>query len=264
MKRSIGHVQLGFAALMAASLISGCSDDKGTTPNDPGGLPDSSFIALPVNLGASGDFVILAKTGISTVPLSSVTGNIGVSPIAHGGMTGFAETMDASNTFSTSTQVVGNLYAGDYASPSPGNLTTAVLAMQTAYTDAAGRAPDRNELGNGSIGGMTISSGTYKWGTGVSITKDVTLSGGPDDVWIFQVAKGITLASGRKVILSGGARAQNIFWQAAGVVAIGTTAHLEGTVLAKTKITLATGASVNGRLLAQTAVTLQKNVVTLP
>lgn len=45
---------------------------------------------------------------------------------------------------------------------------------------------------------------------------------------------------------------------------IGTTAHFEGVILAKTMIAVNTGASVNGRLLAQTAVTLQMNAVTQP
>jgi hypothetical protein len=111
---------------------------------------------------------------------------------------------------------------------------------------------------------MTLRPGTYKWGTGVSILSDVTLNGGPNDVFIFQVAGGITQANGTRVTLTGGARAQNIFWQAADVVAIGTTAHMEGIILAQTAITVATGASVNGRLLAQTAVTLQMNAITQP
>jgi hypothetical protein len=265
MRNSLGHAKLAVGAILLAGLMAGCTtDDKSVSPTGPGGAVDSGLDAAPVNLGASGAFVILAQSGISTVPQSAVTGDIGVSPIARGGITGFSETMDVSNTFSSSTQVVGKLYAADYASPSPSNLGTAVLAMQAAYTDAAGRAPDHTELGTGNIGGMTLSPGTYKWSTGVLIPTDVTLNGGPDDVWIFQIAGGITQASATRVILAGGARAQNIFWQAAGVVAIGTTAHMEGIVLAQTGITLATGASVNGRLLAQTAVTLQKNVVTQP
>jgi len=111
---------------------------------------------------------------------------------------------------------------------------------------------------------MTLSPATYKWSTGVSIPTNVTLNGGPHDVWIFQIAKGITMSSGVKVILTGGAFPQNIFWQAAGVVAIGTTAHMEGVILSHTAITLNTGASANSRLLAQTAVTLKSNAVTQP
>jgi hypothetical protein len=137
--------------------------------------------------------------------------------------------------------------------------------MQTAYTAAAGRpTPDFTELGAGQIGGLTLVPGLYKWGTDVLLTTDVTLNGGPSDVWIFQIAGKLTQANGAKVILTGGALAQNIFWQSFGVVSLGTTAHFEGIVLAETSITLGTGASVNGRLLAQTAVTLNANTVTDP
>src|SRR5450759_2590812 len=87
-----------------------------------------------VDLGTAGDFVILSKTGISTVPQSVITGNIGVSPIARGGMTGFSETMDGTNSFSTSGPVVGKLFAADYSGSSPSNLGIAVLDMQAAYT----------------------------------------------------------------------------------------------------------------------------------
>lgn len=272
MKTSYTRVQKRSAAFLLAFFVAGCAADQGgvtginSAPIDLNNLKvDASQNGpAPVNLGTAGSFVILAKSGVSTVPQSAVTGNIGVSPIARGGLTGFSETMNVSNTFSTSKQVVGKLYAADYASPTPAILGTAVLNMQAAYTDAAGRAPDVTELGTGNIGGMTLSPGTYKWSTNVLIPTNVTLKGGPNAVWIFQISGGITQASATRVILSGGALARNVFWQAAGVVAIGTSAHLEGIVLAKTGITLATGASVNGRLLAQTAVTLQKNAVTQP
>jgi len=144
-------------------------------------------------------------------------------------------------------------------------LTTAVGDMGTAYLDAAGRTlPDFNELGAGEIGGLTLAPGLYKWGTPVSISTDVTLSGGPNDVWIFQIAGTLTQASAMRVNLTGGALAKNVFWQVAGSVAIGTTAHFEGVVLGKTLIAVQTGASVNGRLFAQTATTLQMNTVTQP
>ncbi|MFH1976725.1 MAG: ice-binding family protein, partial [Pseudomonadota bacterium] len=221
----------------------------------------------PVNLGTAGDFVILAKSGISTVPDSEITGDIGVSPIDRTALTGFGETMDISNEFSTSAQVVApfKLYAADYAVPTPAKMTTAVSDMETAYTDAAGRpTPDFIELGAGEIGGLTLVPGLYKWGTSVSILNDVTLDGGPNDVWIFQIAGDITMAAAKSVILSGGALPKNIFWQTFGFVALGTTAHFEGVILSYTEITVNTGASVNGRLLSQTAVTLDQNAVTQP
>ena len=218
-------------------------------------------LASPVNLGTAGNFAILAKAGISTVPASVVTGDIGVSPTASSAITGFSLIVDSSNGFSTSSQVTGKVYAADYALPTPSNMTTAVSDMELAFTDAAGRAADVTELGAGNIGGMTLTPGVYKWGTGVLIPTDITLSGSETDVWIFEIAQDLTLSSATKVLLAGGALPKNIFWQVSGAVSIGTTAHLEGVVLSQTAVTLATGSSINGRILAQTAVTLDASTV---
>ena len=219
----------------------------------------------PVNLGTAGNFVILSKSGIDTVPTSAITGNIGVSPIDRTALTGFSEAMDSTNTFSSAGQVTGNLYAADYTSPTSSNLTTAISNMETAFTDAAGRpTPDFSELGSGDISGMTLAPGLYKWGTGVLISTDVYLNGGPNDVWIFQISGGITQASGTRIYLTGGALPKNVFWQTFGAVALGTTAHMEGIILCQTEITLATGATINGRLLSQTAVTLDQSTVIQP
>jgi hypothetical protein len=214
---------------------------------------------VPVHLGSAGTFAILSKSGITDVPASAIVGDVGTSPI-----TGAALLL-------TCREVSGTIYTVNAAGPLPCYvadatfLTSAVGDMGFAYDDAAGRvAPDFTELGAGQIGGLTLAPGLYKWGTGLLISKNVTLSGGPNDVWIFQVAGTLNQASATRVTLAGGARAKNIFWQVAGAVTIGTTAHFEGVVLAKTMIAVNTGATVNGRLLAQTAVTLQMNAVTRP
>lgn len=218
-----------------------------------------------VTLGSAGDYVILAKSAISNVPTSAITGDLGISPAAASFITGFALTLPAASAFATSAQVTGNVYAPGYAAPTATNLTTAIGDMETAYTDAAGRVnPDFNELSSGDIGGLTLPPGLYKWTNTVTIPSNVTLNGSATDVWIFQISGGLTQASGTSVQLTGGALAKNVFWQVSGVVSIGTTAHLEGNVLAQTSITLATGASANGRLLAQTAVSLAGNIVVEP
>ena len=224
-------------------------------------------VQTPVNLGTAGNYVVLAKSGISTVPPAAVTGNLGVSPITATAITGFSLILDSTGQFSTSAQVTGNVYAPDYASPTPANLTTAVGDMEAAYTDAAGRTlPDQTELGSGDIGGMTLAPGLYKWGTGVGIPANVTLAGGPDDVWIFQIAGNLTIAGSKAVLLSGGAQARNIFWQVTGGVGVdlGTGSHFEGIILSLAGINLRSGASINGRMLAQTAVTLGANSITAP
>jgi len=222
------------------------------------------IVTAPVNLSTAGNYAILAASGISSVPKTTITGDIGVSPISGTAITGFGLVMDATNVFSTSTEVTGKVYASDYAGPTASNLTTAVNDMRTAYTDAAGRAANYTELYTGDLSGKTLTPGVYKWGTGVSINSDVILNGGPEDVFIFQIAKGITQAPNTKVTLTGGVQAKDIFWQSSQTVAIQTGAHFEGIVLGATNISLGTKASINGRLLAQTAVTLIKNTVVAP
>ena len=220
----------------------------------------------PVNLGTAGNFVILAKTGVSTTGTTAVIGDIGVSPAAASYITGFALIADSTNVFSTSSLVTGKIYAADYAVPTPANLTTAVSDMETAFTDASGRAtPDFTELYAGDISGRTLVPGLYKWGTGVLITgAGVTLSGGANDVWIFQIAQNLTVSNSAIITLSGGAQAKNIFWQVSGQATLGTAADFKGIILSQTLISLNTGAKMTGRALAQSAVTLDANAVTAP
>ncbi|WP_245835463.1 ice-binding family protein [Natronolimnobius baerhuensis] len=219
----------------------------------------------PVDLGTACDFSILAKSGISSVPNSDVAGDIGVSPIASTAITGFDLTLDASGVFATSTQVGGRVYAANYAEPTPSRLTTAVSDMETAFTDAYGRVPpDFTNLGGGNLDGETLTPGVYSWDTGLSIDGDITLDGGPDDTWIFQVAGDLTVASGATINLTGGAQPENIVWVVAGGggVEIGTDANFAGVVLAQTAINVLTNATVDGCLYAQTAVNLQMATVT--
>ncbi|MFT7525492.1 MAG: nitrous oxidase accessory protein NosD [Arenicella sp.] len=150
--------------------------------------------------------------------------------------------------------------------PTPVKMTTAVSDMETAYTDAAGRAPDATELSAGKIGGSTLTPGTYKWSTNVWIDSDLTLAGDENAVWIFQISGDLIQASTTNVILAGGAKAENVFWQVAGGagVTLDTGANFAGIVLAHKAIVVRTGAKVNGRLLGQTAVTLDANEVSQP
>jgi hypothetical protein len=206
---------------------------------------------------------MLAKSAINNVPTSAITGDLGISPAAASSITGFALTNE--NTYATSAQISGRVYAADMEDPTPSNLTTAVENMESAYDDAAGRsAPDFVELYTGNIDGQTLSPGLYSWSNTVTVSNSVTLEGGADDVWIFQIAENLTLSSDIEVILIGGAQAQNIFWQVAGEVTVGTNSHMEGVILSMTGITMTTGATLNGRMLAQTAVILDENVVVEP
>ena len=261
---------LPIASMLLVLLMGSCNKEV-ITPiqDDPTLSSETTLIGMsakkegsgvtPVNLGLAGSFVILSKSGITDVSPSAVTGDIGSSPI-----TGAAILVPCS-------EVTGTTYSVDAAGPMPcritnaSRLTTAVANMQTAYNDAAGRVrPNFVNLGAGNIGGKTLTPGLYKWTSAVIIPTNITISGGPNDIWIFQIAGTLNMSSAVNVTLSGGARAQNIFWQASGAVTLGTNSHFEGVVLGKTGINMQTGGSINGRLLAQTAVTLQMNTVTQP
>lgn len=216
-----------------------------------------------VPLGAAGTYAILAKSGISGI-IGTVTGDLGVSPAAATYITGFSLAADVSNTFATSAQVTGRIYAASYVAPTPALLTTAVADMELAFTDAAGRTPEVTELANGLIGGLALPPGSYAWSTAVAITADVTLVGGPDEVWIFQIAQALQMSAGTRIVLAGGALAKNVFWEVGEQVTLAASAELAGIVLAKTGVTLAAGAVVHGRLLAQTAVDVDGSTVIGP
>lgn len=229
----------------------------------------------PVNLGTAGDFVIFANTGIANATACGgpcITGDMGAGPgVTSTAITGFNLILPFGSPFSTSAQVTGNIYAFDYAAPTPTKVTTASTDMGLAYTDAAGRpagvGPNLN-LGAGTLTTQTLAPGVYTWGSNVTLGagQTLTLSGSATDVWIFQITGTLTTAATSSVLLAGGAVPKNVFWQVAGAsVNIGAApARFEGVVLAQVAITLGNGAIANSRLLAQAAVNLDATTVTQP
>jgi hypothetical protein len=241
-------------------------------------LFNGATAAEPVDLGTAVDYAILTKTGISTVPASSISGHIGVSPISATAITGFGLTMHSGGDYSTCTQVTGNAYASDYSAATKSKLITAVGDMQTAYTDASGRAtsdkiePTEDENGNvvvkgqtynetkaGLIGGETLFPGVYTFTTDVSISATIYLDGSNNDNgnnFIIKSTGSLKQAANTQMILTNGATHEQVFWQLAGTVEVEAGAHVEGTLLVKTDAVFKTGSSLNGRVLAQTACTL--------
>lgn len=219
---------------------------------------------MAVELGTAGNYVLLAKTGISTTGTTDILGDIAVSPVDRTALTGFGESLDASGTFATSPLVTGKLFAANMSPDTPTILTTAVSDMETAYTSAAGVAVDFTELGAGEIGGLTLDRGVYKWSSGVLVTSDVTLHGSATDVWIFQIAQGLKVQDGKSIILTGGALPENVFWQVAEDVTLQAGTTFNGIILGQTAVEMKSGAVFNGRALVQTAVTLIANDVNEP
>ena len=201
-----------------------------------------------VALGGAGAFAVLAGSTVTSTGATALTGDQGVSP-------GTAVTGFPPGT------LTGTLHAGDATS------AVAMGDLTTAYNDAAGRTVAPVTLA-GNLGGLTLPPGLYKSTSSLSISSgDLTLDaqGDVNAVFIFQMATTLTTTSGRTVILAGGAKSTNVFWQVGTSATLGTTSVFKGTIMADQSITLTTGASLNGRALARIgAVTLAGNNVVMP
>ena len=197
-------------------------------------------------LGAAGAFVVLGGSTVTSSGATALTGDMGVSP-------GSAVTGFPPGTYS------GSKHAGDATS------ATAMTALTTAYNDAAGRTVNPVTVA-GNLGGLTLPAGLYKSTSSLAISSgDLTLTGDANAVFIFQIASTLTTTSGRQVILAGGAKSTNVFWQVGSSATLGTTSVFKGTIMANQSITLNTGASLNGRALARIGgVTLAGNAVVMP
>jgi hypothetical protein len=250
-------MKLNLLFLSAAALVNAATAEQ----------TNGAAIAEAVALGDAANYAILAKTGITNVPTSAVTGDMAVSPGAAATITAFDLVLDGENVFSESPQVTGKVYASDYADPTPTYLIQAVDDMNSTYTAIAGLdnevAKDEFAYG-GLIGGKTLTAGVYTFTADINIVSDVTFTGSATDVFVIRTTGNFVQAEGKQVILADGALAANIYWQVAGNVAVGAGAHLEGTILAKTHIVFKTESSLNGRILTQTACTLQKATITQP
>ncbi len=237
--------------------------------------PTAALAAGPalVNLNTAGNFRILAKTAVTDgdPSVSSIVGNVGVSPAAGSSIAGLSCTAVTGNIYD-----VDGTYTGGFNSnvtcllAGPGaNKTTvdnAVGDMGTAYTNASAPATPAGvgaalNVGSGTLTGLNFVPGVYTWGTNVTITGDITITGAASDVWVFQVAGTLDIAANKKIILAGGALASNIFWQVAGATTLQPGSHFEGNILDQVNIAMQAGASLSGRALAQTAVTLIGNNV---
>lgn len=218
----------------------------------------------PVSLGTADPFAILAGTpGITDVPNSVISGNVGLSPATGAGIG------------VTCPEVSGTIYSVDAAGPlpcrvtDPSLLTLAKNSLTATYTDVAGRGPVSTVATE--LGGTTKFPGVYD---SASTTFGITAGAGPlvldaqgdrNGVFIFEMnsgATGLTVGPGSQVQLIGGAQACNVFWRL-NTASIDTTAVFKGTVLALTSITVNNGANIEGRLLARNgSVTLNQDTIT--
>jgi ice-binding like protein len=212
--------------------VGGAGGTEARAVSDAGATGDAGLGPLPVALGDAGNYAILAQSAISNVPTSAVTGALGLSPSAASYITGF--TLTRAGDRWTSPEVLGGVFAADSDPTTPADLTAAVADMLAAYDDAANRpTPGYLNLADGAIGGRTLAPGLYRWTTSVTIPEDVVLSGGAEDRWIFQITGDLTVAAAARVNATGGALPENVVWQVAGEVDMGTTSHAEGTRISR-------------------------------
>lgn len=260
-----------FMALLLAALVAGCgaAGGDGADPNLTAAGAGTGVGGLgrgpePVNLGTAGNFAILAEQAIRDISPSTVSGDVGLTP--------------ASGTLVDLTcaeMVTGVIYTVPGAGPpcrveNAGLLLTAKNDGVAAFFDARdNRAPDYIDLGGGNIGGRNLGPATYKWNTPVAIPSNLTLTGGPNDVWIFQIWQSdenvisLSVSSGVQIILAGGALPQNVYWVIGGAD-LGSNSQFKGVIMADFSIVLKTGASIDGRVLAGSAAELDHNRVAQP
>ncbi len=263
-KLSITNLPAGFSAVLAIRTL-GLNDSTGTNvvlTTSGLGSPTICTVQislsnqLPITLGEAGNFAVLGAAAVANTGLTTVDGNLGISPGALSSVTGFPPGVVLN----------GQIFASDNVAQKP-TVDQAKLDLTTAYNEAAGRtvAPI---LVAGNIGGQTLAPGLYKSTSTLEISSgDLTLDaqGDANGVFIFQIASELIVTSDRKVILAGGAQAKNIFWQVGTSATLGTTSVFKGTVMADQSITLMTGATLDGRALVRiAAVTLDGSMVKIP
>ncbi|HVM15369.1 MAG TPA: ice-binding family protein, partial [Egibacteraceae bacterium] len=201
----------------------------------------SQAASHPVDLGTADSFAVLAGSTITNIGTTTIIGDIGLHPGTD--VTGYDTVIHT-----------GELYVDDpVAEQAQADLTT-------AYNDAAGREPTATL--ETELGGEVLGPGVYTSASGTfEITGTLTLEGGPDDVFIFQMASTLVTAPFSEVVLIG-VNPCNVFWQVGSSATLGTGSSFAGTIMALESITLNTGATVDGRTLARNgAVTMNSNTI---
>jgi hypothetical protein len=194
--------------------------------------------------GAADNFAVLAYSTVTNTGATTITGDIGVSPKTS--LVGFPPGLIVNGTTNVADAAAAQ----------------AQLDLTTAYNDAAARTPYITET---TLGGLNLPPGIYHSDGALSLTGVLTLTGDANAVWIFQARSTLDTAVGSQIVLSGGAKADNVYWAVGSSATLGANSIFKGNMMAYASITLNTGASLEGRALAQTAaVTLSDNTITKP
>jgi hypothetical protein len=224
----------------------------------------------PVALGSAANFAILASAAITNIPTSLITGDVGLTPDTGANISGFSDPL-------TCPEVVGRIYAVDSSGPTCalvdavllGNAKTDALA---AFTNATGAARGTPTAISTNLEGLTFFPGLYESLTTIDLSAGGILTldaqGDSNAVFVIRSATAINALSTSQVVLSGGAKASNVFWSAGSAITLGVNSVMKGSLLASTAITLQTGAQLEGRALNQgaaaAAITCDACTITVP
>ncbi|GEM_PF-2177456 len=212
---------------------------------------------VPLNLGLAWKYVILAGSGITNSRMSTIIGDVAISPAGRASIVGLG-----------TDEVTGKVYAADdFTSGVKENLAQAKSDLAAAMSDAVSRTADTIPL-SGNIGGQTLAPGLYASTGDLELSSgDLTLDGkgDPNAIWIFKISGSFKTTIGRTIALTGGAQAQNIYWQVSGSATIGSGAIFRGILMAEQSIDIGAVARLDGRALAKNgSVTTAYNLITEP
>jgi hypothetical protein len=221
--------------------------DAHALKDGPKTLPDGALVTY-VSLGTAGSFVVLSGETITNTGFTVINGNVGLYPGS--GITGFPPGI-----------VNGVVHDTDAVA------AKAKQDLNDAYADASKRSGAPIPL-SGDLGGMTLTPGLYVSATSIELTSgDLMLNalGDEDAIWVFQIGTTFVSNVGRKVLLIGNARHDNVFWNVGTSATIGVGSTMVGNFLTQISISVQTGATMEGRFLTQTgSVTFDSNTVNRP
>ena len=217
-------------------------------------LPDAASAAAPradppvatwVDVRSAATFSVLGGAGVANTGAGTdLAGDVGLSPA--GVLSGFPPGTTH-----------GTIHDKDDVAEA------AQADRQLAYDEAA--AQPSTTTFSGDQAGVTFGPGVHTSAAAFTNTGTMTLDAGgdPTAVFVFQIGAAFGGAAASKVVLTGGAIANNVFWQVVGALSFGAGAKYAGTYLGAGAITIGDGASIKGRVLTPGTVALTNNVLTI-
>jgi len=198
------------------------------------------------SLGMAGRYAVLGASAVTNTGGTAIRGDLGVSS------PGISPTGLPPGT------VTGTVHSGDASSAqAQGRVAPAYnfLEAKTCSTPLTGE----------DLGGRTLTQGVYCFTSSAQLTGTLSLHGTGSSVFIFKIASALNTASRSSVVMTGGSRARNVYWQVGSSASLGSGTAFQGNILALTSISMGTGASLSGRALARNgAVTMDGNAISMP